>query len=62
MHVLAKKKEDSNKGRGKIDVLPSGLARKKIKAEGGSEALKTYLRNMRVPLYAKAGRVVMTAE
>lgn len=34
----------------------------KIKGEGGSEALKTYLRNMRVPLYQRAGRVVITAE
>ncbi len=34
----------------------------KIKDEGGSEALRTYLRNMRVPLYERAGRVVITAE
>ena len=34
----------------------------KIKAEGGSSALRTYLRNMRVPLFERARRVVMTAE
>jgi len=34
----------------------------KIKGEGGSEALRTYLRNMRVPLYQRAKRIVMTAE
>ncbi len=34
----------------------------KIKSEGGSTALKTYLRNLRVPLFARARRVVMTAE
>ena len=34
----------------------------KIKAEGGPAALQTYLRNMRVPLYERAGRVVITAE
>ncbi|TWU03671.1 SPFH domain-containing protein [Neorhodopirellula pilleata] len=30
-----------------------------IKKEGGSECLKAYLRNARVPLYGKAARVVM---
>ena len=34
----------------------------KIKTEGGATALKTYLRNMRVPLFGRADRVVMTAE
>ncbi|MEL7059594.1 MAG: SPFH domain-containing protein [Acidobacteriota bacterium] len=34
----------------------------KIKAEGGSAALATYLRNMRVPLYARARQVVLGAE
>ncbi len=34
----------------------------KIKAEGGSEALRAYRRNLRVPLYARADRVVITAE
>lgn len=29
-----------------------------IKAEGGSECLRAYLRNLRVPLYRRAGRVV----
>ena len=33
-----------------------------IKVEGGSAALKTYLRNMRVPLFERADRVVMEAE
>lgn len=32
----------------------------KIKSEGGPSALRTYLRNMRVPLYERAGRVVIT--
>lgn len=31
-----------------------------IKKEGGSEVLKAYLRNARVPLFGKAGRIVMT--
>lgn len=30
----------------------------KIKSEGGSSALKAYIRNMRLPLLARAGRVV----
>jgi hypothetical protein len=34
----------------------------KIKSEGGPNALRTYLRNMRVPLYQRAERVVMTSE
>ena len=34
----------------------------KIKTEGGAAALRTYLRNMRVPLYKRAHRVVMTAD
>ena len=34
----------------------------RIKGEGGSSALKTYLRNMRVPLFQRADRVVMEAE
>ena len=33
-----------------------------IKTEGGSDALKTYLRNMRVPLMSKADRVILTPE
>jgi regulator of protease activity HflC (stomatin/prohibitin superfamily) len=33
-----------------------------IKKEGGSECLKAYLRNARVPLYGRAGRVVMTGK
>jgi regulator of protease activity HflC (stomatin/prohibitin superfamily) len=33
-----------------------------IKAEGGSEALKVYIRNMRVPLLERARRVVMTTD
>jgi hypothetical protein len=32
-----------------------------IKDEGGSEALKAYIRNMRVPLLERARRVVMTS-
>jgi regulator of protease activity HflC (stomatin/prohibitin superfamily) len=32
-----------------------------IKSEGGSEALRAYLRNMRVPLLERARRVVMTS-
>lgn len=31
-----------------------------IKKEGGSDCLKAYLRNARVPLFGRAGRVVMT--
>ena len=34
----------------------------KIKSEGGSEALRAYRRNLRVPLYERAARVVITAE
>ena len=34
----------------------------RIKTEGGATALKTYLRNMRVPLFRRADRVVMEAE
>ena len=34
----------------------------KVKAKGGSEALSAYRRNLRVPLYERAGRVVITAE
>lgn len=34
----------------------------RIKGEGGPEALRTYLRNMRVPLYERASRVVVEAE
>ena len=33
----------------------------KIKTKGGSEALNAYRRNLRVPLYERAGRVVITA-
>jgi regulator of protease activity HflC (stomatin/prohibitin superfamily) len=33
-----------------------------IKAEGGSEALSAYRRNLRVPLYERVGRVVLTAK
>ena len=33
-----------------------------IKTEGGSEALRAYRRNLRVPLYERAGRVVLAAE
>jgi regulator of protease activity HflC (stomatin/prohibitin superfamily) len=34
----------------------------RIKGGGGPEALKTYLRNMRVPLYERASRVVIEAD
>ena len=34
----------------------------KIKSEGGGGALRTYLRNMRVPLFQRARRVVLTAQ
>ncbi|MDA8018805.1 MAG: SPFH domain-containing protein [Thermoanaerobaculia bacterium] len=34
----------------------------RIKSVGGANALKTYLRNMRVPLFGRADRVVMEAE
>jgi regulator of protease activity HflC (stomatin/prohibitin superfamily) len=34
----------------------------KIKQEGGSEALLAYRRNLRVPLYERAKRVVIAAE
>ena len=39
-----------------LNVLASTL--KKIKTEGGPEALKAYLRNMRVPLLERANRIV----
>ena len=32
-----------------------------IKAEGGSTCLKSYLRNLRVPLYQRASRIVQGA-
>lgn len=35
---------------------------KRIKGEGGSEALRTYLRNMRVPLYERAKRLVLATD
>jgi len=34
----------------------------KIKDQGGSAALKAYLRNMRVPLFERANRVVITSD
>lgn len=34
----------------------------KIKGEGGSQALKAYLRNMRVPLYNRARSIVLTGD
>jgi regulator of protease activity HflC (stomatin/prohibitin superfamily) len=34
----------------------------KIKGRGGSAAVKAYLRNMRVPLYARARRIVLRGE
>jgi regulator of protease activity HflC (stomatin/prohibitin superfamily) len=34
----------------------------RIKADGGSTALRTYLRNMRVPLYERAHRIVLTGD
>ena len=40
--------------------LASILAR--IKHQGGSAALRAYLRNLRVPLFQRAGRVVLTAK
>jgi regulator of protease activity HflC (stomatin/prohibitin superfamily) len=33
-----------------------------IKSEGGSACLNSYLRNLRVPLYERAGRIVQTSE
>lgn len=39
--------------------LASTLTR--IKQQGGSECLKAYLRNLRIPLYRRAGRVIQTA-
>lgn len=41
-----------------LRVLATTLT--KIKTEGGSNALRAYLRNMRVPLLAKARRIVQT--
>ena len=43
-----------------LNVLAETLAR--IKNEGGGTALKTYLRNMRVPLLAQARRIVIPAD
>jgi regulator of protease activity HflC (stomatin/prohibitin superfamily) len=34
----------------------------KIKSAGGADALRAYLRNMRVPLFQRADRVILTAE
>ena len=31
-----------------------------IKTEGGSECLRAYIRNLKVPLYRRAGRVIQT--
>ena len=31
-----------------------------IKTEGGSECLRAYIRNLRVPLFRRAGRVIQT--
>ena len=39
--------------------LAATLAR--IKQQGGSDCLKAYLRNLRIPLYGRAGRVVQVA-
>lgn len=33
-----------------------------VKAEGGSRCLKAYLRNLRVPLYSRAGRIIQTSD
>jgi regulator of protease activity HflC (stomatin/prohibitin superfamily) len=33
-----------------------------MKGEGGSDCLKSYLRNLRIPLYGRAGRVVQTMD
>ncbi len=41
-----------------LHELASTLAT--IKAEGGSPCLKAYLRNLRVPLYRRADRIVQT--
>jgi regulator of protease activity HflC (stomatin/prohibitin superfamily) len=43
-----------------LNVLAATLT--KIKTEGGPDALKAYLRNMRVPLLNQARRVVIAAE
>jgi regulator of protease activity HflC (stomatin/prohibitin superfamily) len=43
-----------------LKVLANTL--KKIKTEGGSEALKAYLRNMRVPLLERATRIIHTRQ
>lgn len=40
--------------------LASTLAR--IKQQGGSDCLKAYLRNLRIPLYRRAGRVVQVSD
>lgn len=53
----------SNKAQAEVaplKILAETLTR--IKAQGGSSALKIYLRNMRVPLLAKASRVVLVQE
>ncbi len=33
-----------------------------IKEEGGSKCLRSYLRNLRIPLFARAGRIVQTSD
>ncbi len=53
----------SNKAQAEVaplKVLAETLT--KIKGEGGSSALKTYLRNMRVPLLSKASRVIIAPD
>jgi regulator of protease activity HflC (stomatin/prohibitin superfamily) len=53
----------SNKAQAEVaplKVLAETLT--KIKGEGGSSALKTYLRNMRVPLLSKASRVIVAPD
>ena len=40
--------------------LASTLAR--IKQQGGSDCLRAYIRNLRIPLYRRAGRVVQVAD
>jgi hypothetical protein len=42
-----------------LSVLADTLTR--IKTEGGSQSLKAYLRNMRVPLLERARRIVQTS-
>ena len=59
---LAAAKADNQAAEDRIAALQTELEAtlSEIKKEGGSDALKAYLRNMKLPLFARATRVVQT--